>query len=116
MGEVCINFTLFKRNHSGIDNNDIYYIRREIANMFENAEFGMVQESDDDKFHNTFAIPDTDMYYTPENDLFISYHFALPIRNGNLGVLLLQGIPALHDYIENHYHNNMLLISRIIYT
>ena len=98
--QVEISFTFFHREHQNLNNDTIYAIRRRVAQMFEDSEFGLVLETDDDKFVNTFAVPMTDEYYTPENQLFISFHFAFPFHHGNPGTLLLQNIPRLFDWLR----------------
>lgn len=108
-----INFFIRDENREPIPNNFIYEIRREIALMLENSEFGRAVEIDNDLFTNVFANSVEDFYYEQERELFISYQFVIPVTHGNLPVLLLQGIPNLIDLIQRQY--NLFIDVRINY-
>lgn len=113
--QVEINFHIYNINHRALDNNQQFMIRRQVAQIFENSEFGRCEEIENDKFMNTFAIPIDDNFIEENNELYISYVFPLPLTHGNLGILLIQEIPDLHDWILEHYHD-INCVSNIIYS
>lgn len=107
-----IDFSIRYPHREPIENDIIYAIRRQIAILFENSEFGLVQERDNDRFENTFATPLNDTYNTPYNDLFVYYRFDYPLVNGNLA-FLLQEIPLFVERMQNEY--NLVVFARIAF-
>ena len=105
-----LSFQFLYRTHDPIENHVVYNIRKDIANMMRDCEFGEVLEQDESKFINEYAIPTTDDLFIPENDLFISFAFELPLRHGNLARLLVEEIPQFYRHINDDYH--MQLITR----
>lgn len=107
---LSLSFTIYNRDHTDIGNDRLYTIRREVALAMENAEFGHIIEHDD-HFENLFAAPDTDHYYIPENELFISYLIPYAQQQGNIAFLLKQSIPTLYHIINEL---DMDVVTRII--
>ena len=108
-----ISFQFFHRTHDPISNDLQFRIRKRVAEMMRTCEFGEITEAEDSKFVNQYAIPITDDYFIPENDLFISYRFGYPIIHGNLGRLLNNEIPELEQtFIRN---DEIVMVSRCLY-
>lgn len=113
--QIEITFTFFQTANEPIPNHTRTEIRREVANVFQNSEFGVVEEFGDDKFVNRFAVPLTDNYFEPENELFMSFVFAYPFAHGNFGALVSENIPRMYEILQtNERFRGMHLISRII--
>lgn len=115
MTAIAIQFILNYDDHREIEDLVLYAIRREIAMMFENAEFGRAVEENDGvgRFTNTFLRPTIDDYSTQDHDLVILYQTSINPAQGNLAFLLLQGIPTLHDFVHAQYH--IEIITRVVY-
>ena len=107
-----IDFSIRYPHREPIENDILYAIRRQIAILFENSEFGLVQERDSDRFENTFATPVNDEYNIPFNDLFVYYRFDYPLLNGNLA-FLLQEIPLFVERMQNEY--NLVVFAKIVF-
>ena len=114
MVNIEINFQVFHPEHLNIDNNTLYNIRKLIGETFENADFGTILDNSNIFTGNTFAIPITDEYYTPDNELFIQYTFSFPLHHGNFSDLAGIHIPQLHNRIRNEF--GLLAFIRIIYS
>lgn len=115
MPQLEINFMFFRVDHSPLDNDFIFKKRREIAQMFENCGFGEIVENGENKFANTFAIPITDEYFEPENDLYIAYSLVIPCLHGEMQQLLMNGIPELYRDVNN-IDLPFRLVTHVIYT
>ena len=113
--QVEISFHIYNTNNRALDNNQRYVMRREVARVFENCEFGRTEETDNDTFMNVFAIPIVDDFIEEDNELYISYVFQLPLTHGNLGALIMQEIPHFHEWIGEHYPD-INCVSHIIYS
>lgn len=79
-----------------------HQIRREVAQLMRESEFGEVTEIENGKFINTFAIPTIDeLIY--QNELHITYVWLFPLEtnHGDLEALLQHNILGFLDYIDN---------------
>ena len=105
-----------ERIQNELQNNEIYAIRRRIAQMFEDSEYGFVLEEDGDKFSNERIRPVLDDINQPFHELVESFVFRQPFdrTGGNLSVLLLQQIPILFDWVNVHYPH-LHILSRLYY-
>lgn len=113
--QIEISFIIYEREHHNlIKNDDLYRIRRGIAYMFENSEFGMTQELGDSHFSNSFIEPTFDEYSNTLDELYLSYSIQLPLTHGNLGSLLLHGIPELHRWMNENFPT-LTISSRVVY-
>ena len=111
-----ISFTLYNRYHTPISNDALYQIRKRIAENFQLFDFGEVEETPNNKFHNTNLYPDVDEYFDEENVLHILFNIINP-RNDNRGDIsgvLLTGIPNLKNWVSD-FNPEINLLARIDY-
>lgn len=110
--QIEISFTFFHQDNHPISNDLLFELRREVANVFQNSDFGVVEEFENDKFINTFAVPFTDNYFQPENELFISYVFAFPFAHGNFAALVSENIPRIYNFLQtsDRFHEFRVIV------
>ena len=101
---ISVLFGISHPDHQRLDNDTLYRLRREVAVMLEQAEFGEIQEIANSHFQNTYAIPVTDQYYETIDELIIEFAWFTHPVHGNLSFLFTEGIPHFHEVIRNIYH------------
>ena len=113
MTEVRISFSFYVSNNRRVvmENSVRHQMRKMVAEMMRDSGFGAVQEADDDKFVNEYAIPLQDQYYDMDAELFIVYSFVWPLHDGNYARLVSEGIPNLIANVNNEHHIHV--ISRV---
>lgn len=99
MNELELNFTIFTPNHDTIDNSIIYEIRKELSRLLHQYGFGSSIELNDDRFMNEYAIPSTDAYFEPENDLFIAFTWLYPLAHGDIRSITEELLPDFTNYV-----------------
>ena len=87
----------------GLTNGEVYEIRRRVAQMFERAGFGAYEDEGNERFRNTYMIPETDEYFQPENELSLFFMLRHPTQQGDNAVLLLDQIPLFLDQLREDY-------------
>ena len=115
MINLSVAFTFHHELNNVLDDEIQRQIRRKISIINEKYGFGETMYGNGGRYANTFAIPSTDDYFMPENELFVCYSFTLPLQHGDLGGLLSDGVQELHNFIRNSFPQ-MILFSRITYT
>lgn len=103
MPHLQLSYTFYNLENRSLNNDTIFRLRRKIALMFLNSDFGEIMDNGN-KFVNLYAIPTDDNYYEPENELFICYNFNLPLQHGNLSSLLNTENIALFTWLRDNHH------------
>lgn len=105
MREVGIRFIFRGNRENPLSNALIYDIKRQVARTLENCDFGAVQENGHGVFINEYITPSISQYDPVSDELHICFYLPFPIveNHGDLWRLQSEGVPALHNFIENLY-------------
>lgn len=118
MVDLCINFTFYGIGTLHFINEEMQQrIRHKIAEIFESARFGQIQEVRQlttIHYQNQHAIPISDNYYGVENEMFLAFRFAYPLAHGDLGTLVGDGFHELYNFLPT-VHNDIHLLIRTVF-
>ncbi len=98
MREIGAVFVFKSNTDNLIPNQTLFELRREIARIMRDCEFGDIVEITPETFSNTFAHPNIDQFFPVENELHISYHWIFPLQHGNLMRIIYEEVPELHNF------------------
>lgn len=114
MSRVELSYTFVKNENLDFENELLFNLRREIAQLMNNNGFGEIIENGTDKFANVYAEPFMDEYFRQNNELVVVYVFHTPLNNGDLAQLL-GNIVDFQNHIHNDYEN-VHVISQVVFT
>lgn len=112
---VRIQFNIADVEHRELTNDDLYKIRKSIANCFYICGFGPIQEHQNDTFSTTYAIPVVDTYYFLEHLFVQTYRFAYPIANGDLNRLKDEEFPQLLNKFRREMNLDPFITIEFLY-
>lgn len=115
MTEFDLSFTFSKDLSENIENDELFHLRHMIAHALRNAGFGEIIVEAEDRFRNTHATPLNDMYYVPENHLFINFSWGYPLIHGDIVNLISEGIPMIVNTAWMHYNIHTIARSVILH-
>lgn len=126
--DITFSLSFFKNNRTAFTNEEVFEIRREVANMMQRCGYGDRIEADLDKFANTDLTPVDDDYHDDPfvHELFICYLWndrtntaaQNPTRSDERLQNILRpdvGIYSLQQIIH-HVYPNVEIVARIIYS
>ena len=121
--DLSFTCTFFKHDpRLGLNNNEIFVLRRELARLMERCGFGGVVNLEEERFANTEVTPVDDAYFNDTQELAICYRWSdrrpdeppLDQRIVNI-VSFDNGIPSLRRYLDANYPN-IDFVARIIWS